>query len=145
MLKRIIDREVRQITRILTAIPAVALVVAALGVANLMTANVNARARQIALLRAVGTTKWQVMRLVLGEAGVLAVLGCGLGLGLGFHLAYHSNYVLDQMTGFQPVWTVPWDWVGYGVAFTSLMCLVAGLGPARRAARSDVISALQVT
>jgi putative ABC transport system permease protein len=145
MLKRIIDREVRQITRILTAIPLVALVVAALGVANLMTANVNARARQIALLRAVGTTRWQVMRLVLGEAGVLAVLGCGLGLALGFHLAYHSNYVLNRMTGFQPIWTVPWVWVGYGVAFTSLMCLVAGLGPARRAARSDVISALQVT
>ena len=53
--------------------------------------------------------------------------------------------MLDQLTGFQPVWAEPWDWVGYGVGFTSLMCLVAGLAPAHRAARNDIISALQVT
>ena len=145
LLKRIIDREVRQVTHILTAIPAVALIVAALGVANLMMANVNARARQIAVLRAVGATKGQIIRLVLGEAAVLALLGCGLGLALGFHLAANSNYVLGQLTGFQPVWAVPWNWVGYGVAFTSLVCLLAGLAPAYRAARNDIISALQVT
>jgi putative ABC transport system permease protein len=145
MLKRIIDREMRQVTRIVTAIPAVALIVAAIGAANLMMANVNAKARQIAVLRAVGATKWQIARLILGEACVLAVLGSALGLALGFHLAAHSNYVANRLVGFKPIWTVPWDWVGYGIAFTSVMCLLAGLLPARRAARSDVVSALQVT
>jgi predicted lysophospholipase L1 biosynthesis ABC-type transport system permease subunit len=142
LLKDIIDREIRQITRIMTAIPALALLVAVLGVGNLMMANVNARARQIATLRAIGATKWQIIRLVVGEASVLALIGCVLGVGLGLHLAALSNYATAQMVGFEPVWAVPWNWVGYGVAFTSGMCLLAGIAPARRAARNDIISAL---
>ncbi len=145
MLKTIIDRELRRLTRILTAIPTLALVIAALGVANLMMANVHARARQIAILRAVGATRWQLVRLVIGEAVILAVLGCALGLGLGFHLGAQSNFTTMRVTGMQISWAVPWDWVGYGAGLTLLMCLIAGIIPARYAARNNVIDAMQVT
>ena len=144
MLKSIIDREIRTVTRILTAIPAVALIVAAFGVANLMGANVHARSRQIAILRSVGATRAQVIRLVLGEAAILAIIGSLLGLALGFHIAAQSSYTTLQAFGFEIAWAVPWIWIGYGIAFTSLMCLIAGLYPARRAARNNVIDALQV-
>ena len=53
-LKRAIDRDLRLATALFASIPVVAMLVAALGVANLMMANVTSRSRQIAVLRAIG-------------------------------------------------------------------------------------------
>jgi ABC-type antimicrobial peptide transport system permease subunit len=47
--------------------------------------------------------------------------------------------------GYQPDMTIPWDWVGMGVAFTMGVCLIAGVLPARHAARSNILEALQTT
>jgi hypothetical protein len=82
-LKIQIDRDLGRATMIFTTIPMVALIVAALGVGNLMMANVSNRTRQLAMLRAVGATKSQITRLIIGEAIVLGALGSMLGLALG--------------------------------------------------------------
>ncbi|GAF75763.1 unnamed protein product, partial [marine sediment metagenome] len=74
-LKLRIDRDLRRATQLFAAIPMVALIVAALGVGNLMMANVTSRSRELATLRAVGATRWQVTRLVIGEALVLGAIG----------------------------------------------------------------------
>ena len=140
--KQSIEEGLRPMVHMATAIPAVALVIAALGVANLMLANVTHRQRQLALMRAVGTTRWQVLRLVIGEALVLGMLGSGLGILLGMQLAYSSNVLTLRFSGFQAGWAIPWVWVGYGVALTVGLCLIAGLMPALRAARGNVVEAL---
>jgi putative ABC transport system permease protein len=127
------------------SIPTVAMLVAALGVANLMMANVTSRTRQIAILRAVGATKWQIIRLVFGEALVLAVIGTGVGLALGFHAAYTVNLMTAKLWGFVPQWDVPWGTIGKAVAFTAGVCLLAGILPAHRASRSNIIEAMQAT
>jgi putative ABC transport system permease protein len=127
------------------AIPIVALVVAALGVGNLMMANVASRSRQLATLRAVGATQWQITRLVIGEALVLGALGCAVGVALGLHAATSINRMVELIWGYQPVWTIPVQWLGLSISFTFLMCLIAGLIPASRAARSNIIAALQTT
>jgi len=142
-LKLAIDRDLRRATLLFTTIPLVALLVAALGVGNLMTANVASRTREIAMLRAVGSTKWQIVRLVIGEALVLGVLGSALGLALGLHAAYGMNSMTLAIWGYKPNWTIPWDLVLPGVAFTVGVCLIAGIIPARRAARNNIIDALQ--
>lgn len=141
-LKRSIDSELAGLTRLLTAVPAVALLVAAIGVANLMTANVTSRLKQLAILRAVGATRGLVMRMVVGESLVLGLLGSGLGLVLGLHLASDIRHMTLVMYGlefpFQPVW-------GYVAAAISLcvgMCILAGLIPARHASRTDIVDAL---
>lgn len=145
VLKVLIESQFRKIAKILTAIPLMSLLVAALGVANLMMANVSSRQRQIALMRAVGATRWQMVRLVMGEAIILGLLGSAMGVLLGFHLAANSNYVTERVWGFEPVWAIPWAWVGGAVAITSAACLIAGIFPARLAARSNIVSAMQAT
>ncbi len=144
-LKQQIDRDLRRATLLFTSIPGVSLVVAALGVGNLMTANVASRARQIATLRALGATQWQIVRLVIGEAVVLGALGSLLGLGLGLHAAASMNVMTRSIWGLAPQWTIPWDLVGLGTALTVGVCVIAGIAPARRAARSNIIDALQTT
>jgi putative ABC transport system permease protein len=144
-LKAEIDSSLNRITGLLVAVPLVALLVAALGVANLMTANVASRARQIAIMRAVGATRSQILRMVCGEALVLGVLGSALGLALGMHLAYNTRIMSERMWGFDAPAAIPWAGIGASVALTITLCLLAGMLPARHAARANVIDALRVT
>ena len=143
-LKDEIDAELTRLTYLLSAVPAVALLVAALGVANLMTANVASRTKQLATLRAIGATRGQVLRLVVGEALVLWLLGSGLGLGLGLHLAWNVTTMTERMWGYRLAFHVPWPFVGVAIALTVGLCILAGIGPARHAARTNVIEALRV-
>ena len=144
-LKDEIDSELTKITYLLTAVPVVALLVAAIGVANLMTANVASRARQIAIMRAVGATRGVILRLVIGEALVLGLLGSILGLGLGMHLAWNTTILTDRMWGFDVPFQVPWVFVGAAIALTVSLCIIAGIVPARHASRTNIIDALHVS
>ncbi len=142
-LKQAIDRDIREATLLFTAIPVVALIVASLGVGNLMMANVSSRFRQIAVLRAVGTTKWQIARMVLGEAIVLGAIGSLIGLVLGMQTAYNINLLTYRSIGFKPVWSIPWPFVLTGIGFAVGVCILAGITPARHAARNNIVDALQ--
>ncbi len=142
-LKQSIDDNIDRVTLLLAGIPAVGLIVAALGVANLMMANVASRQRQIAVLRAVGATQWQMIRLVCAEALILGLIGSALGLVMGLHLGQASTYVTSTLSGFEPKFTVPWPMVISGASVAMLLCLLAGLGPARVASRSNIVSVLQ--
>jgi hypothetical protein len=142
-LKQSIDEDIRRATLLASIIPVIALIVAALGVANLITVSVNARTRQIAVLRAVGALKSQIVRLVLAEALTLGVMGCLIGIALGLHTAYSMNYITEKLVGIKLVFAVPWGRVGAAAALTLLIALLAGVGPARHAARNNVVDALQ--
>ncbi|MCA9245025.1 MAG: ABC transporter permease [Phycisphaerales bacterium] len=143
-LKREIDRQLTRTTSLLAIAPAMALVIAALGVANLMGANVASRSRQLAILRAVGATRWLVLRLVIGEALVLGIVGSGLGVLLGMRLAGDIAVLLDRMYGFVIDITLPWGYLGMAIGLTVGLCLIAGVTPARRAARTNIVDALHV-
>jgi len=144
-LKDRIDNNLQRATALMTTIPMFALIVAAFGVANLMAANVASRSQQIAMLRAIGATRWQMTRLVVGEAFVLGVVGCLLGVALGMHAAYSMKSMTYDIWGYKTIWTMPWGWLGLGIGFTMLVCLLAGILPARRAARNNIIDAMQTT
>ncbi len=141
-LKKRIDREIRTMTHIVSVIPAFFLVIAGIGVLNLMMSNVASRSRELALLRAVGMTEFQVLRMVIGEALVLGLLSGVIGLPLGIQLAHASNVFTVRMFAFHPELAIPWDWVAGTMALTVGVCLIAGLWPAHRASRSNVIEAM---
>jgi hypothetical protein len=142
-LKQQIDDDIREATLLLATIPIVALIVAAVGVGNLMMANVTNRSRQIAMIRANGATKWQITRLVLGEAVVLGGIGSALGVALGLHAAQSMNTLTQRTIGFEPVFELPWLDLVAGVTLTVGICIIAGLLPARRASRSNIIDAMR--
>jgi putative ABC transport system permease protein len=143
-LKDEIDAELTRMTYLLTAVPGVALIVAAIGVANLMTANVASRTKQLATLRAVGATRGLVLRMVIGEALILGLLGSALGLGLGLHLAWNVTTMTERMWGYAVPLDVPWRLVGAAIGLTVGLCILAGIAPARHASRTNVIEALHV-
>jgi len=141
-LKQLIDRSIDRVTLLLAVIPIVALVVSALGLANVMAANVASRARQIAVLRAIGLTRGQLVRIVIGEALVIGLLGSVLGVGLGLALAHSSNKMTLALSGIAPQFTIPWPTVLIGAALATVLCLLAALVPARYAGRTNIVGVL---
>ncbi len=144
-LRDLADRHVRRGAMVLTWLPSILLVVAAVGVGNLMMVSVQIRSRQIAVLRAVGALRSQIVRLVLAESISLGLLGSVMGVALGLHEAYSDNRLSYALIGFKPPFTIPVSTLALGIALTLSVCLIAGIIPARHAARSNVIEAMQTT
>jgi len=140
-----VERSWRRATAILTWMPSYVLIAAAIGIANLITVSVHARSRQIAVLRAIGAQRSQIMRLVLVEALTLGVLGSVLGVAMGVHAAYGENRIIGDLIGVYGEFIIPTGTVLAAVGLTLAVCLLAGIAPARRASRSDIVQAMQTT
>lgn len=115
---------------------AVALLVGGVGIANIMVISVLERRQEIGLRRALGATKGQIRVQFLTESVTLSALGglAGVLLGLTAGLAYAAY------RGWPLV--VPAQVVGGGVAAAIVVGAVAGVYPARRAARLTPTEAL---
>lgn len=138
-------------------IGAIALVVAAFGIANTMTMAIYERTREIGLMKAVGATNRDVMSVFLAEAGSIGVLG-GLGgvlagavvgalidLIAGAYLAAEAvrqSGAAASDTSFSLVHTPLWLPV-FAVVFAALVGVASGLYPAMRAAALNPVAALK--
>ena len=119
------------------AIGGISLLVGAIGIVTIMTIAVNERTSEIGLLRALGAKQPQVLALFLGEAVAVAAIGGLSGLLLGVSLAWLLHFFLPAL----PVHT-PLSYVIAAEVVAVGMGLLAGVLPARRAARLDPVEAL---
>ena len=136
------DRQLAQFNQILGLVYVLllfAVIIALIGIVNTLALSIYERTREIGLLRAVGMTRVQLRRMVRGEAVVVAVFGSLLGLGIG---VVFGVSIVQALSSEGIVFTLP---VGQLVAFVvlaGLAGLLAGTPPARRAARLDVLKAV---
>lgn len=133
---------------VLGGIGAIALFVAAIGVINTMVMATLERTREIGIMRAVGATKKTIRRLFTIEAGVLGFLGGAIGVALSFGIAVVLNGLLnkqleDSGIADRDVVSVPPHIALVVIAITTLIGMLAGRLPARRAARLDPVVALR--
>ena len=120
------------------AIGSISLFVGGIGIITIMTISVNERTTEIGLLRALGAKHNQVLSLFLGEAIVLSAIGGACGLLLGVGIAQLLHFALPAL----PVHT-PWSFVFLAEALAIVIGLIAGVLPARRAAKLDPVTALR--
>lgn len=119
---------------IATALLAVAVLIATVGIANSLSLSVLERSRENALLRALGLTRGQLRGTLAIEGVLLACTGALLGIALGIGYAYFGvQAVLPEQT------SVQLDIPGVRIALIATLAVVIGLiasvVPARRAAR----------
>jgi putative ABC transport system permease protein len=121
----------------------ISIVVGSLGVVNTLTMSVIERTREIGMLRAIGTTRGQVIKMVLAEAALMGVIGGLLGLSTGIVLARILFIGMTTMSGYSLTFTLPQEAIWISVLIALLVSQVAAIPPALRAARVRILEAVQ--
>ena len=124
------------------AIMGVSVAVSAFGVVNTLSMSVFERTREIGILRAVGTTRLQIGRLVIDEGVVISLIGCLVGVAVGSALGY--LFVLGSGAGgFEVNFYYPKLPALAALLSGLFIGVFAGLLPARSAARKSIVEAVQ--
>ncbi len=129
----------------LSVLVALVLLIACANVANLMTAQAGARAREMALRVSIGAGRGRLVQLVLVESAMLAVLSAAAG---GLFAWWSAPFVLRQRStppGNPARLSLSADWrvLGFGLALTLGVTFLFGLAPALRASRVKPASVLK--
>jgi putative ABC transport system permease protein len=121
----------------------IAIIVASLGVVNTLTMSVIERTREIGILRAVGLTRGQVIKMVLAEAGVMGLVGGVLGIVFGILLTRIFLYGMTAMSGYKLAFVMPLQSIITALVIALIISQLAALLPALRAARIHILEAVQ--
>jgi len=143
----------------LLAIASISLVVAGIGIMNIMTVSVMERTREVGILKAIGAKSQTVLSMFLAEAVLIGVAGGVIGLFMGYGLSYGLAYVLsgfiqpeqqqDTLFGapgrkpltISPIFTPEWTVIAF--VFAIVVCIIFGLYPARKASKLNPVEALR--
>lgn len=133
-----LDRILNVLTLSVAALGSISLLVGGVGILTIMTTAVRERVSEIGLLRAIGATERQVLLLFLGEAILLSLLG-GIGgiLMMGLIVATLGLTMPGLPLSPQPAYLFA------ALGISGLIGLIAGVAPARHAARLDPIESLR--
>lgn len=128
----------RMLTLAVAGVAAVSLLVAGIGIMNVMLVSVSERTSEIGLLKAVGANQRQILVIFLVEAALLSVAGGLIGLVAGTVLVTLGNHLYPAVELVTPMWAI-------GAVMLLSLCtgIVFGVLPAWRAAGLDPVSALQ--
>ena len=113
-----------------------------LALMNTLAISVLSRRREIGMLRAIGSTRRQIRRMVMAESLLLSLIGTALGLVAGLWLGYALVAAMSAI-GWQMPYAFPWDGLLVTVVVGLVFGRLAALGPSRQAARLNVIEALR--
>ncbi|MCL2544184.1 MAG: FtsX-like permease family protein [Nocardioidaceae bacterium] len=138
--KDLIHKQVNQLLYMIYGLLALAIIVAVLGVVNTLALSVVERTREIGLMRAIGTSRRQLRRMIRLESVVIALFGALVGLGLGLGWGATGQKVLASQ-GLQ-ILQIPWGTIVAVFIGSAVVGLLAALLPAFRAGRMNVLNAI---
>lgn len=126
----------------------IALSVAAIGIFNTMTISLLERTHEIGIMKAIGGRDKDVSRIFTAEASMIGFLGGVFGVVSGWLLGQAINLLVNFLAtsvGGQPnnFFYMPLDFAGYVVLFAFGISTLAGVWPARRAAKLNPLEALR--
>jgi putative ABC transport system permease protein len=124
-------------TVMVSAIAGISLIVGGIGIANIMLVSVVERTREIGIRKAVGATNSAVLNQFLTEAVLVSLAGGAIGIALGVGIAFAAAATF-KFPFVISLWSVS---AGFGLS--TAIGLIAGVIPARNAARLDPIIALR--
>jgi putative ABC transport system permease protein len=132
------ERGINVLLNLLFVLLGFSIVISLFGIVNTLVLMVFERTRELGMLRAVGMTRRQVRRMIRQESVLTALIGAVLGIPLGILLALLIGKAIKFAA-----FAIPWGYLGSFVIAAVVAGIVAAIFPARRAARLNVLAALQ--
>ncbi len=146
-----IEKETLIIEAVLGGIGAVAMLVAAISIANTMTMSTYERTKEIGVMKVLGCTLGNIRSMFLAEAAFIGMLGGVIGIGLSFGLSVLANQVIaptiigeyaDLGLGAH-ISVIPFWLVMAAILFSTLVGMIAGFFPAQRATKLSPLAAIR--
>lgn len=155
-----LNKSVESTQKILGGIGAVSLLVAAIGIANTMVMSIYERIKEIGIMKVIGASVSDIKKMFLTEAAFIGFFGGIMGVGLSYFVSFIINYLSkkggnpDEMGGFPgiggmgmggegsisiiPIWLV-----GAALIFATLIGILSGYYPARKATKLSPLEAIR--
>ncbi len=134
-----LKKQVDQLLLLIYALLAVSVVISVFGIVNTLVLSVYERTREIGMLRAIGTTRRQMRRIVRYESVITSIIGGVLGTVLGVLFAY---IVTSRLASQGITFSVPWNQLVVFLIVAAFVGVIAAVLPARRAARVNILDAI---
>ena len=132
------EKGIDTLLNLLYVLLSLSIIVSLFGIVNTLVLTVFERTRELGMLRAVGMTRRQLRRMIRHESVITALIGAALGIPVGIVLALMIGQAIEY-----PAFTIPVGTLVVFVIAAIVAGLVAAIFPARRAARLNVLQALQ--
>jgi putative ABC transport system permease protein len=135
----------------LALIGGIALLVASFGISNTMIMSIRERTREIGIMKAIGGSDGEIMRIFFVEASLIGLTGGVLGVIGGWGIDRVANVLANrwilrqagQAVRHIEFFSIPWYLTAGAILFAVLVSLAAAIYPALRAAKVDPIKALR--
>ena len=134
------SQQIDQLVTLIYVLLGLSVIVSVFGVVNTLALTILERTRELGMLRAIGTSRRQVRRMVRYESVINALLGTVVGAVIGVILA---SAAVEALKDEGLVLSIPLALPIVVLVAALVLGVLAAIGPARRASRLDVIEALQ--
>jgi putative ABC transport system permease protein len=134
-----VNAQINQLLYLVYTLLGLAVIIAIFGIVNTLALSIFERTREIGLLRAVGLSRRATRAMIRWEAIIVALIGGVVGVVLGAFI----GIVIVQRVSLLTTLSVPWGSLAVFLVLAGVAGVVAAIFPARRAARLNVLDAIQ--
>jgi putative ABC transport system permease protein len=134
------NNQIQLLLNVIYGFLSISIFVALFGITNTLSLSVYERTREIGLMRAIGTYRKQIRRMIFIESSIISIFGAALGTGLGIFFAWSLIQTLadEGFTVFAVSVPQTLLWIGIAV----IAGVIAAILPAIRAARQNILEAI---
>ena len=134
------NNQIQLLLNVIYGFLSISIFVALFGITNTLSLSVYERTREIGLMRAIGTYRKQIRRMIFIESSIISIFGAALGTGLGIFFAWSLIQTLadEGFTVFAVSISQTFLWIGIAI----ISGVIAAILPAIRAARQNILEAI---
>ncbi len=134
------NNQIQLLLNVIYGFLSISIFVALFGITNTLSLSVYERTREIGLMRAIGTYRKQIRRMIFIESSIIAIFGAALGTGLGIFFAWSLIKTLAD-EGFT-VFAVSIPQTALWIGISIIAGVIAAILPAIRASRQNILEAI---